>query len=104
MGPTLDELIEQGQQRQTKALYCGRDAFWEWHENCCEFLERSVKFPGGNEEAARYEERDGLAERGLSVGMMAISSMKPHRKTQASSLTHTSDLPRRTAVGRPENT
>lgn len=39
MGPTLEHLIEQGQQLQTKGLYCGREDFWKWHEMCVEYLE-----------------------------------------------------------------
>jgi hypothetical protein len=42
MGPTLDELIEQGELIKENGqfhelLEC--EAFWQWHENCCEFLE-----------------------------------------------------------------
>jgi hypothetical protein len=42
MGPKLDELIEQGKRLKNNGhfheLY-GSEAFWQWHENCCEFLE-----------------------------------------------------------------
>jgi hypothetical protein len=42
MGPTLDELIEQGQKLkdngQFHELY-ERDDFWQWHESCVDFLE-----------------------------------------------------------------
>ena len=40
MGITLDELIEQGKQIRSTGLFMGCGEFWQWHENCCEFLEQ----------------------------------------------------------------
>ena len=39
MGPTLDELIEQGKQLNSEGLFHGCDDFWQWHESCMDFLE-----------------------------------------------------------------
>jgi hypothetical protein len=39
MGPTLDELIEQGEQIKTEGQFYRYEAFWEWHESCVVFLE-----------------------------------------------------------------
>jgi hypothetical protein len=42
MGPTLDELIERGEQLKDNGRFhelYGREAFWQWHEMCIEYLE-----------------------------------------------------------------
>jgi len=39
MGPTLEQLIEQGERIKSEGLFHGCDDFWAWHEMCVEFLE-----------------------------------------------------------------
>lgn len=35
----LDELIEQGKKLKPGGFFYGCDDFWEWHDNCLDFLE-----------------------------------------------------------------
>jgi hypothetical protein len=42
MGPRLDELIKRGERLKNNGQFhelYGREAFWQWHESCVEFLE-----------------------------------------------------------------
>jgi hypothetical protein len=39
MGPTLEQLIEQGKQIKVEGLFLGCEDFWQWHESCLSFLE-----------------------------------------------------------------
>ena len=39
MGPTLEQLIEQGKQIKSGGFFMGCREFWEWHEECVAFLQ-----------------------------------------------------------------